>query len=131
MVDDLRVTADTFGRLRDRASTATRGIGRRPRRAGPVVDRDECGVGVADAAGATLGLIAGKLTDTGDAHLAGHHAATPNASGAPPELPRLGTSAGVGARAGQRPTSSVAISCAAVSNPVRSRTTRTREQYSA
>ena len=49
---------------------------------------------------------------------------------AAPVHPRPGAGARRAERR-QRPTSSVAISSAALSRPVRSRTTRTREQYSA
>lgn len=107
VVDDLRATAATFGRLGDRASAsagtasaslaATAGAGGDDAVLARWRDRyDPMAAalwGALGAAGGTLGLIAGKLTDTGNAYLAGEHAATPSASGAPPELPGVGGSA--------------------------------------
>jgi hypothetical protein len=111
VVDDLRATAATFGRLRDRASASVGGASAALGAAGGAGGDDAVLARWRDrydplaaalwaalgAAGGTLGSIAGKLTETGSAYLAGDHAATPSASGAPPALPGVGTAGAWGA----------------------------------
>lgn len=116
VIDDLRITAATFDRLRAASSAAATASSARLGGSGGMAGDDDVLArwrqrydpmaaalwGATGAATAMLGSIAAKLTETGDAYLAGERAATPNASGPPERLPEVGAA---GAQAAAPPSS--------------------------